>query len=104
MAGTKRMTAVPPEVSCAVPRTAEFTQKGAEASQKVTKPGDTDAPKSVVTVAVKVTTVPLATEEEDKVRSVVVDVPKAKLAGVAVVAKSKASTVMKTAATRGGAV
>jgi hypothetical protein len=49
-----------------------------------------------VTVAVKVTTVPLATEDEDKVRSVVVDAPKAKLAGVAVVAKSRANTVLRT--------
>ena len=96
MGGTKRMTAVPPEVSCVVPRTAEFTQKGAEASQKVTKPGDTDAPKSVATVAVRVTTDPLVTEDEERVRSVVVAAPKAKLAGVAVVARSNASTVMKT--------
>ena len=96
MAGTKCRTAVPPEVSCAVPRTAEFTQKAAEASQKVTKPGDTGVLTPVVTVAVRVTTVPLATGDEDIVRSVVVDALKAKLAGVAVVARSKASTVMKT--------
>jgi hypothetical protein len=90
------MTAVPPAVSCAVPRTAEFTQKAAEASQKVTKPGEIGVLKSVVvTVAVKVTTVPLATEAEDNVRPVVVAAPRARLAGVATVAKSRASTVEK---------
>ena len=100
MAGAKRMTAVPAEgpleINCAVPRTAEFTQKAAEASQKVTKPGDTAPPKPFVTVAVRVTTVPLVTEEADRARSVVVEAPKAKLAGVAVVARSRATKVMRT--------
>jgi len=52
--------------------------------------------KPVVTVAVKVTTVPLATEDEDNVRSVVVEAPKARLAGVATAARSMATTVEKT--------
>ena len=52
--------------------------------------------KPVVTVAVKVTTVPLATEDEDNVRSVVVAAPKARLAGVATAAISRATTVEKT--------
>ena len=60
----------------------------------MTKPGDT-APPKLSTLAVRVTTVPLVMVDEDRVRAVVVDAPKAKLAGVAVVAKSKAITVMK---------
>jgi hypothetical protein len=97
MPGIRRSTAVPVEFSCAVPRTAEFTQCAAVASQNVTKPGDTVVLTPVVTVAVSVTRVPFVTglAGGDRV-VVVVTAPKAKLAGAATVAKRRASTAKKT--------
>ena len=67
------MTAVPAAVSCAVPITAEFTQNTAAASQNVTVPSVTGEPFD--TDAVSVTTVPDATDPEDRTRVVVVGNP-----------------------------
>jgi hypothetical protein len=50
----------------------------------------------VTTDAVSVTTVPLVTVLEESANVVVVGAPKAKLAGVATAARSRASTVEKT--------
>jgi predicted YcjX-like family ATPase len=62
--------AVPAEVSCAVPITAELSQYVAAALQNVTVPGVTGDP--LDTAAVNVTGVPEVTEEADNVKVVVV--------------------------------
>ncbi len=64
------IAAVPAEVNCAVPITAELSQYVAVALQKVTVPRVTGEP--LDTAAVKVTAVPEATEEDDSVSVVVV--------------------------------
>jgi len=81
MPGMRRRTAVPADVSWAVPRIAEFKQCAAAASQNVTRPGETVVLTPVVTAAVSVTMVPLVTVAEESVRVVVVVAPKAKLSG-----------------------
>lgn len=78
-----------------MPRIAAFSQRTAVASQKVIRPGDTVLV-LVVTAAVRVTIVPLATVPEESVRAVVVvRAPKAKLSGVDTVARSRANAVKK---------
>ena len=62
----------------------------------MTKPGDTSVLTPVTTDAVNVTTVPVETEADESANVVVVVAPKAKLAGVATAARSRASMVEKT--------
>jgi hypothetical protein len=64
------ITAVPAEVNCAVPITAESSQSVAVASQNVTVPNVTGAP--FETVAVRITTDPELTDDEESPSVVVV--------------------------------